>query len=503
MVGVNGTAEVPEHPLLEGLLGRPLDRVGGCQSGGGPHTPLSAPWRDAPREDDKTRLYQYVATPGGETAEWRLSKVVRDVFADGSPEYDNTDYRLAERFFRRYPEWFKTDRRDGAVWVEPTPDACRHASLDTASKHTVRNEGETTDSDGVALSNAKGLLGNRRAVEDAEVRGDLLGAFGAKRKSTEDRFHAFEDTFSPGSYRLIPYSTRFNSGRRVAETRDRYGTAWDRGREVGETPGTGVVATFTTDPGRYDSLLDAAEGLLDDVNRLKGWLSRSPENGPSRPGYRPPSLVVPEFTERGLPHVHVVFFGVGWLTTHAALSRYWDSCRNRGEVVWLDPIHVRGDRWVWGRPREDRQHPDTRGRTPREYLREGIDLLAESADATAVEVRESADALRTAGREGTEDSVNGVDATALDRGRDLCKAALYWGTELPVFTVSPELRADDGDGEENGRATAPDGTELPPDAPPRWRYVGTAQYGEFPPSIRLNAKVLTRELGPPQPPPVN
>jgi len=502
VVGVNGTAEVPEHPLLEGLLGRPLDRVGGCQSGGGPHTPLSAPWRDTAREDDKTRLYQYVATPGGETAEWRLSKVVREVFADGSPEYANTDYRLAERFFKRYPEWFKTDRRDGAVWVEPTPDACRHASLDTASKHTVRNEKKPTDSDGVALSNAKGLLGNRRTVEDAEVRGDLLGAFGAKRKATEDRFHAFEDTFSPGSYRLIPYSTRFNSGRRVAETRNRYGTAWDRGREVGETPGTGVVATFTTDPVRYGGLLDAAEGLLEDVNRLKDWLSRSPENGPSRPGHRPPSLVVPEFTEKGLPHVHVVFFGVGWLSTHAALSRYWDRCRNRGDVVWLDPIHVRGGRWVWGRPREDRQHPDTRGRTPREYLREGVDLLAASADATAAEVRELADALRTAGREGTEGEASD---SALDRGQDLWKATLYWGTELPVFTVSPELRTEggEGDGEENSRATAPDGTKLPPDALPRWRYVGTAQYREFPPSLRSNATILTRGQEPPLPPPAN
>jgi len=349
-----------------------------------------------------------------------------------------------------------------------------------------------TECDGVALSNAKGLLGRRRTVEDAEVRGNLLGAFGAKLKATEDRFHAFEDTFS-GSYRLIPYSTRFNLGRRVTETRDRYGTAWDRGREVGETPGTGVVATFTTDSARYGSILDAAEGLLEDVNRLKGWLSRSPENGPSRPGYRPPSLVVPEFTERGIPHVHVVFFGVGWLSTHAALWRYWNRCRNRGKIDWLDPIHVRGDRWVWGCPREDRQHLDTRGQTPREYLREGTDLLAESADATAAKVRESAEDLRTAGREGTEGEASD---SALDRGRDLGKATLYWGAELPVFTVSPELRAEEGEGdrEETGRATATDGTELPPDAPSWWRYVGTAQQGVPPvsPVKRNNLNARTR-----------
>jgi len=185
---VNGTAEVPEQSLLEGLLGLPLDRVGGCQSGGGLHPPLSAPWRDAAREDDKTRLYQYVASAGRETRGWRLSKVVRDVFTDGSSGYDNADYRLAERFFKRYPEWFQIARLDGAVWVEPTPEACRHASLDTASKHTVRNEEKPTDSDGVALSNARGLLGNRRAVEDAEVRGTSSGHSGRNGKQRRTAF---------------------------------------------------------------------------------------------------------------------------------------------------------------------------------------------------------------------------------------------------------------------------------------------------------------------------
>lgn len=95
--------------------------------------------------------------------------------------------------------------------------------------------------------------------------------------------------------------------------------------------------------------------------------------------------------------------------------------------------------------------------------------------------------------------LEGLLGRPFDRGRNLWKAALYWGTELPVFTVSPELRAGNGDG--NGRATTPDGTRLPADAPSRWRYVGTARYGEFPPSLRSNATVLTRGRDPPRPPP--
>jgi len=90
--------------------------------------------------------------------------------------------------------------------------------------------------------------------------------------------------------------------------------------------------------------------------------------------------------------------------------------RDRGEVVWFDRLRVRGGRWRWVESTADRFHPDTRGRMPREYLREGIDGLSESAEATAAEVREAANALRAAGR---TDGGDALDGDALDRGRDL------------------------------------------------------------------------------------
>jgi len=365
-----------------------------CHSPGESPPGGSLPWSGAPRAADKTELLKYARqNPEGV----RPTVAARAVLDSEATAGDKND-RLARRTFENHPDLFKTTRRDGETWVEPTPEAYRRPSLDTASKHTVETGEKPGESDGVAVSNGRAILGRRSTVEGDEVRGDLLGAFGAKREATEDRFHAFEDSFSPGSYRLVPYATRFNSGRRVAETRDRYRTAWDRGRNVGPTPGTATVVTLTTDPGRYDSLLDAAEGLLDDVNLLKKWVARSPSSGPPRIGERVPTLVVPEFTDRGVPHVHVVFFGVGWVARHSVLSRYWSENRDRGEVVWFDRLRVRGGRWRWVESEEDRSHPDTRGRTPREYLREGIDLLSESAEATAAEVREAANALRAAGR---------------------------------------------------------------------------------------------------------
>lgn len=461
-----------------------------CQSTGDRPPAGNLPWSGDPRAADKTDLLEYARqNPEGV----RPTVAARAVLDSEATAGDRND-RLARRTFENHPDLFKTTRLDGDVWVEPTPEAFRRPSLDTASKHTVETDGEPGDGGGVAVSNAEAILGRRRTVEDDAVRGDLLGA-GAKRSSTEDRFHAFEDSFSPGSYLFVPYSTRFNSGRRVAETRDRYGTVWDRGREVGPNPGIASMWTLTTDPSRYDSLDAMAEGILDDVRLLKKWVARSPESRPTRIGERVPTLVVPEFTERGVVHVHVVFFGVGWVAKHSALSRYWSESRDRGEVVWFDRLQYRGGRWRWNGSEEDRDHPDVRGRTPREYLREGIDLLSASAEATASDVQAAANALRAAGRDGGD-----PDEDALDRGRDLWRVALRWATDLPVFTASPELKAEDSGTE---RATMPVEPSPHEDTPPRWRYIGTARLGEFPRSIRENATVLRRGPGPPtgRPPP--
>lgn len=192
-------------------------------------------------------------------------------------------------------------------------------------------------------------------------------------------------------------------------------------------------------------------------------------------------------------------FGVGWLTRHAALRGYWDGNRGRGSVVWLDRIENRYGRWRWASPCSERDHEDVGVRTPREYLREGVDLLAESAEATAAEVRDSADALRgwqdESGQDTgqDEDAVTAVetDGEAKAEATDLWKAAWYWATGLSVFTLSPSLRPSE-DEDDQGRAPAPNGSPLPSDAPSRWRYVGTAQVHEFPAHITEGATVLTR-----------
>jgi hypothetical protein len=452
------------------------DPGGECQTAGEQPPLADAEWSGLPRAADRDALTQ-AALNHREGAP--LTALAQAAFGEANVT-GGASYQLARRHYTKRPELFKTDKRDGLVWVQPTPDLLQRASLDAQ----VSKASELGESAQRARSNAEAMLDRRSSFSTPEEKGDLVGAFGAKREATEDRFHAFQDTFSREDHLLVPYSTRFNSERRVREHRSRYRSAWSTAAEEYRE---GVVVTLTTDPSRYDSLAGMAEGLLDDVNALKDWLAYDPENGPSRPGYRPPSVVSVEFTEDGKPHVHVAFFGVRWLTTHGALSGYWSVGRDRGAVVWVDRIRARSGRWVWAGGEEDRDHDDTGGGGPRGYLAESIDVLETSADMTAAEVQEAATALRAAG--------DGDDAAAdvTEGAKTLFKAALYWATELPATTESDELKPDGGEG--SRRATAPDGTPLPEDAPSRWRYVGTARYSEFPDYVCEGATVLRRGGG--------
>lgn len=452
----------------------------GCQTAGGPPTIEGAPWRGYPLAEDYDRLAAAAAErPDGRPLSVLVEAVYGDAFASAGAEYQR-----ARRFYRNRPDWFLTTRRDGLLWVYPTPRLCRAASLDTASKHTV----ESPEGAGTAMSNARSLLARRLELSGASERGDLLGAFGAKREAEEGRYVAYQDTYSPEEHALVPLSTRFNSERRVRERREAYNTAWTRARERYDV---GVLATLTMDPARFSDLLEPCEEWRGAVNRLKDWAAYSPESGPPRMGERRPSLVVPEFTEKGRLHVHVVFFGVGWVAEHGALSRYWAESRDFGEVVHLDRLETRGGRWRWAKAAEPERHGADRRTPPREYLAAGLDLLERSAKLDAGQVQAAAQALRRAGRDDGEEA----DPEALERGERLWKAALYWAGEVPVYTLSPELRPDDGDS--NARAPAPDGTPLPEDAGARFRPVGVARYDEFPGYVRDGAVVVRRDAPPP------
>lgn len=420
---------------------------GACHEPTGGHSSASLPWADDPRGDDKTRLLKYARENGYGVP------VVNAVRAVLSPDAEagDADHRLALRFYRDHPDLFKTDRRDGFVWVEPRP-AAFHL---TASKHSPKH----TDGDGVALSNAKNVLGRRRAVTSDGTRGVLLGALAAKRDATEDEYVVYRDRTDPSNHLLVPFATRFNSPRRVREARERFDGVW---RTAADRFDRGVVLTLTTDPARFDSLAAATETLMADVNRLKAWFANRFADGS-----RPPSVVVPEFTEKGFPHVHVVLFGEGYVP-HAALSNYWDGRRGRGSVVWCDAVVSRGDRWLWAGERPDRAD----GRGPRAYLGKTLGDLEAFATVDPETVHAAAGRLRA------------DDAGDDDPAREWWKLACYWATETRLFTTSPSLRPDDGALARDARGDA-DG--------PRWQFVGVARYNNLPAHVTRDATLIRRE----------
>lgn len=412
------------------------------------HSSASLPWADDPRGDDKTRLLKYSRANGYGVP------VVNAVRAVVNPDAEagNADHRLALRFYRDHPDLFKTDRRDGFIWVEPRP-AAFHL---TASKHSPKH----TDGDGVALSNAKTVLGRRRAVTSDGTRGVLLGALAAKRDATEDEFVVFRDRADPSNHLLVPFATRFNSPRRVRESHQRFDGAW---REAADTFDRDVVLTLTTDPARFNSVAAATETLMDDVNRLKAWVATRFADGS-----RLPAVVVPEFTESGLPHVHIVLFGEGYIP-HSALSDYWDSRRDWGSVVWCDAVVSRGDRWLWAGERPNRAN----GRGPRAYLGKTLGDLEALAAADPETVHAAAGRLRA-------DDI-GDD----DPAREWWKLACYWATETRLFTTSPSLRPDDR--KSSARDARGDA------GGPRWQFMGVARYNDLPAHVTRDATLIRRE----------
>lgn len=92
---------------------------GACQIAGLGNTACPLPWDGDSRADAKTDLFKFVAgTPEGAN----LSYIVRTVFGRDT-DLAGGDAQLARRFFADHPELFETARRDGFLWVDPTPAA--------------------------------------------------------------------------------------------------------------------------------------------------------------------------------------------------------------------------------------------------------------------------------------------------------------------------------------------------------------------------------------------
>ena len=445
-----------------------------CQTGGGEQASVRLPWTGDGRADDKTELFKYaVSEPNGVP----LSKVVRDVFGASAVDKAGGDYQLARRFFRDVSA-FQIDRRGGYLWVEPRVGAFNLRRQYANAKTTGRrrggmsngdNSGETVGDIGgedcrasqsgrtvqqYPKDRAKSILEKRLILDGStgghDYRGELLRELGTERVIQSDKFDILRRRVrgqGGHDYLLIPHTTRFNSERRAASNRDGFTqaleTASGRHHEA-------VVMTLSTDTNRFESVSEAMSNLMDAKGRLMSWLSTEYQIG-----HRPENLSVVEFTEAGVPHVHVVLFGVGWAVHQRALSAKWDSL-GQGRVVDIRRTMSRGDSWIL--------HNDDGGTvTVREYLGKAIRGLCRIAAMDDGDLKAAAEAGNV----------------------EYWRHALYWATGRQYYSCSGSLKATD-DGEGDG---------LP--AVVVYEFVGVAEYSQIPAHVRESAIVVQRDSPPP------
>lgn len=167
-----------------------------------------------------------------------------------------------------------------------------------------------------------------------------------------------------------PYATRFTDPGRIDQQYAMLQSALEEGYDIAETA---VFCTLTTDPKKFDSLLDAIMAINDNFHALTQWMKRDPSTKPDtrkkpvnawygpdcgvtgRPREKLEYVKVLEFTESGYPHLHVLFFdppcresdGMPWLCDKAELSHQWNKDTEKrtgqGQIVDTWPLVYRDD----------------------------------------------------------------------------------------------------------------------------------------------------------------
>lgn len=458
-----------------------------CQNGDSYHVVFSRPWRGEGYAEDKEGFFRFVRQNRYHGRPTRLSEAVGFVYGE---DYTNTQYRRLERFAKR-TDWFEIRSTGGFVAVEPTPACFKTDPLETQKalgKNARRGGGENVKTktgvesgeagEGQTQSypkdRARATLEKRGPRLDGpgeatDYRAGVLAELAAYRTAIADRYHYLErDYQSPVAaprYLILPYLTRYNDGGRARRSQRRFRTRLETAAERYSMAST---VSLTVNPKRFESHAEATEEAGEAVGRFLSWL-------PYQLGRdsQPEKVKITDFQRNGLIHFHIVLFGVkpvddgeseaGEETlSEAEVRDYWDGQAGVGNQVSVDPAFCPEGRWLL--------HDDDMGQVSLSYyLGKRIRELVRFAEADDGEARDLAEA---------------------DDG-SLWRHALFWVYQKRYESGSRSLLEDgeDDDGEGDGGEDR--------DGLTRWRYVGTASFGQIPQNVVDDAIICRRGRPPP------
>jgi hypothetical protein len=390
---------------------------------------------------------------------------VRHVYGD---DYSDTEYQRIRRFINR-TDYLRAETEQGFTQVEPTTEAFGIDSLESAESISQKRKTETdsrdtfdklgkTESDTTA-SGSSGTDYPRDRINrlrekvvrldgyggNTDHRQSVFREFAQYRENTADKFTLLRRRITE-EYLLLPYQTRFNTVQRAESSQDRFKAAL---RLASEDFSTASVLTLSVDPKRCESHAEATERITEKANSLKSCLRY--RTG----GFE--SVSVFDFQRNGLPHYHIVLFGVSVVddennsvgestVSEAEVRDYWGSNADMGAQIAVQPAWVSRGEWIL--------HNDDRRVSLSYYLGKRIRELLQVAEMDESELWEL------------------VESGDLD----LWRHALFWVTQKRYVSCSDSLKeSDDGDG-------------LP--YAPAWEYVGTMKYNQVPSFVLQKATVV-------------
>ncbi len=323
------------------------------------------------RDEDRVRVAKFIAAhPEGTPLSHVVSYAVKGVSPETCERVEGSDpdYQFAYRFVDDLvaPEdpYVRKSESAGVLMVTPTLrllDLITEGITQTANEEGIKYDREFL----------RHYLSKVDSVDD-DLRELLKDGFTSYLNRIKDYKLLFDVHFvdrrgCESTKRMTKdYKTRFNDQGRVSKQFARFNDALEYGYENAENA---VLVTLTTDPKRQDSLLDGIDSINENFNRLLSYFDSDPSTKDNtrrsavpgwrhdldsevtgRPRDRPDYIKALEFTEKGYPHLHVLFFdvptrdedGMPWLCDKPEVAAKWADY-GQGEIVDVYPLTYRDD----------------------------------------------------------------------------------------------------------------------------------------------------------------